>query len=430
MSAGGVGAWKFFTVKADKPSYLLGTVTRGDIETLVAANGSLSAVTTVQIGSQVSGNISELFADFNSEVKQGQLLARLDPQLFEAQVQQAEANVRTSELTLTNDAANVASCKANLEKANVDVLDKQRKLDRQKELFSNDLTTRDDLDTAQALLDASVATREATEAQLRSAEAGYKADVARLEQARASLQTAKLNLEHTRIYSPISGTVISRAVDRGQTVAASMSAPTLFTIGEDLTKMQIVTNIDEADVAKVKTGMPVEFTVDAYPEEVFSGDISQVRLAASTVNNVVTYSAIVNVENPQQRLKPGMTASVKILIRKVIDVLKLPNSALRFKPAGGSESRQPLPGSAAGAMKGQNPGRQVPVWVLAGDKSLQQVQVQLGLSDGVSTEIVSGPFKEGDRVVTGLESQSGSTAAKSTGTSASKSGGGPPPPPS
>jgi len=429
MSAGGLGAWKFFTVKADKPVYLLRTVESGDIALQVAANGSLSAVTTVQVGSQVSGNIAELYADFNSEVKRGQLLARLDPQLFEAQVRQAEANVRAAEMTILNDAANVAASRANLEKTMVDVVDKQRKLNRQKQLYDNGLSTRDDLDTAQAVMQASAATRDAAEAQLESAQAGRKADSARLEQARAALQTAKVNLAQTVIYSPISGTIISRSVDRGQTVAASMAAPTLFTIGEDLTKMQIVTNIDEADVGKIKTGMPVEFTVDAYPEEIFSGSISQIRLAATTVQNVVTYNAIVGVDNPQQRLKPGMTANVKIRIAQVTDVLKIPNSALRFKPSGGSESRQSPTGSANGAMKGQNPGRQVPVWVLAEDKSLRAVQVELGLSDGLSTQIVSGPLKVGDEVVTGIESQTGGAAAKSTTASTPKSASGPPPPP-
>ncbi len=429
LSAGGVGAWKFFTVKADKPAYLLGTIERGDIALRVAANGTLSAVTTVQVGSQVSGNIAELHADFNSEVKQGQLLARLDPLLFEAQVRQAEATVRASEMTLINDAANVASAKANLEKAQVDVADKQRKLKRQKELYDDSLSSRDDLDTAQAVLDASVAARDAAESQLQSAEAGCKADQARLEQSRASLQTARVNLDHTMIYSPISGTIISRSVDRGQTVAASMSAPTLFTIGEDLTKMQIVTNIDEADVGRIRTGMPVEFTVDAYPMEEFEGAINQIRLAATTVQNVVTYNAIVSVDNPQQRLKPGMTANVKILIESVSDVLKIPNSALRFKPAGGTDSRQPQTGSAAAEKKGQDPGRSAPVWVLSEEAVLRSVQVQLGLSDGLSTQIVSGPFKEGDKVVTGLESQSGSTATKSAASSAPRAGGGPPPPP-
>jgi HlyD family secretion protein len=444
LSICGVGAWRFFSVRADRPAYLLGTVDRGDIAIQVAAAGTLSAVTTVQVGSQVSGNIAELYADYNSEVKRGQLLARLDPQIFETQVRQSEASVRTAEMTLDSDLAGTANAKANLEKAKVDVVDKQRKFTRQKELFDNGLITRDDFDSAQANLQAAAAAQSAAEAQLQSAEASYKADEARLEQARASLQTARVNLEHTMIYSPISGTVISRSVDRGQTVAASMSAPTLFTIGEDLTKMQIITNIDEADVGRIKTGMPATFTVDAYPEEVFGGTISQIRLAATTVQNVVTYSAVFSVDNSQQRLKPGMTANVKILVEEVTDVLKIPNSALRFKPALTEKERRDSqsgvkapngssgPGSSGApglGQKGQNGGRRVSVWVLASDRSLRPVVVQAGLSDGLSTQLLSGSLKEGDKIVTGVESDSKRTAASSTTAQPQKSSGAPPPPP-
>jgi HlyD family secretion protein len=497
LSIGGVGAWRFFTVKADKPVYLLGSVDRGDIAIQVAASGTLSAVTTVQVGSQVSGNIAELYADYNSEVKRGQLLARLDPQLFETQVRQSEANVRTSEMTLSSDLAGIASAKANLEKAKVDVKDKQRKFNRQKELYEDGLIASDDFDTAQAALQAAVATQNAAEAQLQSAEAGYKADEARLQQARAGLQTAKVNLEHTMIYSPIAGTIISRSVDRGQTVAASMSAPTLFNIGEDLTKMQIITNIDEADVGRIRTGLQASFTVDAYPDEVFTGTISQIRLAATTVQNVVTYNAIFGVENPQQRLKPGMTANVKILIEEVNDALKIPNSAIRFKPTltqkemedafrqAGEEgywsfnksmpsgaqnssvrsSAQPVAagqtassgvvlsgdgrrGSQSGVkapdgggsgpgqsgapglgQNGQKAGKQVPIWVLAADRSLRPVVVQVGLSDGLSTQLLSGNLRQGDKIVTGLEVDSKRTAAVSTTTQPQKSTGAPPPPP-
>jgi HlyD family secretion protein len=461
-TVGGLGAWKLFTVKADKPVYLFGTVDKGNIVMQVAATGTLAAVTTVQVGSQVSGNIAELYADFNSEVKKGQLLAKLDPALFEAQVEQASANVRTSEATLNDDLASIATTRANLEKAKVDVLDKQRKLKRQKELFDENLVPRDDLDTAQAALDAAVATQKSVEAQLESGQARYKADESRLNQAKANLETAKLNLSHTIITSPISGTIISRSVDRGQTVAASFSSPTLFTIGEDLTKMQVNTNIDEADVGRIKTGMEATFSVDAYPGETFSGSISQIRLAATTVQNVVTYNAIIDVPNPQLKLKPGMTANVKILIEKVEDTLKIPNSALRFKPTfselefaeafkrAGEEQAwnrfkfmllaTPSAAPQAGAFSGQgnrggmggggfaqgggarggmgaggarrdpgvtaarsSRGRRVPIWIMGEDKLLRPVVVRLGLTDGVSTQVEEGKLKQGDKIVTGLE---------------------------
>ncbi len=443
-ASGSVGAWRVFTVKADKPAYLFAPIDKGDIVLQVAANGTLAAVTTVMVGTQVSGIIDELYADFNSEVKKGQLLAKLNPDLFEAQVQQAEASVRAAEATLNDDLASIASAKANLEKAKVDVLDKGRKIKRQKELFDQNLIARDDLDTAQAANDAAVATQNAAEAQLESAQARFKADQSRLQQAQANLETSKVNLEHTIITSPISGTIISRSVDRGQTVAASFSSPTLFTIGEDLTKMQVNTNIDEADVGRIKTGMEAAFTVDAYPGETFSGTISQIRLAATTVQNVVTYNAIIDVPNPQLKLKPGMTANVKILIEKAEKVLKFPNSALRFKPslsdlemeaafkrsgeekyyqylksvapAGSTRAvRQSSngfrPGGGGGpagsgqapAVRPSNRGRRIPLWILGDDKQIRPVLVRIGLSDGVSTEISEGKLKEGDKIIVGLE---------------------------
>jgi HlyD family secretion protein len=460
LAAGGFGAYRFFTVKADKPNYILGTVERGDIVVQVGATGTLAAVTTVQVGTQVSGTIAELHADFNSEVKQGQLLAKLDPAMLGAQVEQQEANVRTAEATLNDTAANIASTKANLEKAKVDVLDKQRKLKRIQELFNSELVPRDDLDTAQAAVEAAVATQKASEAQLASTEARYKADESRLNQSRASLRLAKVNLDHSIIHSPISGTIISRTVDVGQTVAASFSSPTLFTIAADLTKMQVNTNIDEADVGRIKPGMGASFTVDAYPGENFTGTISQVRLASVTVQNVVTYNAIIDVPNPQLKLKPGMTTNVKILIESADDVLKIPNSALRFRPdlseaamaeafkrsgeekywefaksrglnpgggspgpqagssppgggsgrgfggRGGGGSRGELSGMmnrSAGVMNRSRRGQRVAIWVQDPDKLLRPVVLRLGLSDGVNTQIDEGKLKEGDKIIIGTE---------------------------
>lgn len=469
----GFGAYKFFPVKADKPNYLYATVERGDIVTQVGATGTLAAVTTVQVGTQVSGTIAELHADYNSEVQKGQLLAKLDPQLLQAQVQQQEANVRSVEATLNDDTAGIASSRANLEKAKVDVLDKQRKLKRQNELFTENLIARDDLDTAQAALGAAVATQNAAQAQLESSEARYKADQARLGQARASLDSAKVNLDHTVIVSPISGTIISRSVDVGQTVAASFSSPTLFTIAADLTKMQVNTNIDEADVGRIAQGMRATFTVDAYPGETFGGTISQIRLAATTVQNVVTYNAMIDVPNPQLKLKPGMTTNVKILINKAENVLKIPNSALRFRPGiteqemeaafktageekfwsfykntlgqpgqatatnrpagntgqgggnrtgagSGSSGGRGRAATAAGSGRDQSAnrgalrGRRVPIWVVNPDKSLRPVVVRLGLTDGVQTQVEEGKLKERDQIVTGSDEVANRSASSAT----------------
>jgi HlyD family secretion protein len=448
MSLGCLGVWKYLPTKAGTPAYLLGSVDRGDIVAQVAASGTLAALTTVQVGCEVSGSISELYADFNSEVKKGQLLARLDPRLFETQVQQAEAYAHAAEMTLINDKANIAATEANFDKAKVDVLDKRRKLRLQKELFDENLAPRDDFDTAREALDASVAARNALEAQLASAQAALRADVARLKQARASIQTAKINLEHTLIYSPVSGTIISRSVDRGQTVAASMATPTLFTIGEDLTKMQVNTSIYEADVGKIKIGMQAAFTVDAYPGEIWLGRIGQIRLAATTVQNVVTYTAIVTVDNPELKLKPGMTAKVKILVDKASDTLKVPNAALRFRPSVTDSEMEKAAGNPAtvapqgiGGKAGsptQDPGMgmnkrnlsQAVLWQVAETgPALRPVFVRLGLTDGVSTQLLGGNLKQGDKIVTGTEADLENKSATSTSAPRKGGEGGPPGPP-
>jgi HlyD family secretion protein len=453
--AAGFGSWEFLTTKAEKPNYIFGTVDRGSIITQVQMTGTLAAVTTVAVGTQVSGTVAELYADFNSEVKKDQVLAKLDPALFQTQLDQAEASVKTCEAVLNNDTAGIATTKANIQKAKVDVLNSARKYKMIKELFEEGLETQDDMDSAQATLDSSTAAEAAVESQLTAAQSSLKADQARLDQAQANLKNAQVNLDHSIITSPISGTVISRNVDKGQTVAASFSTPTMFTIGEDLTKMQVITNTDEADVGKLKPGMEATFTVDAYSNETFHGTIRQVRLASTTVQNVVTYNAVIDVSNPDLRLKPGMTANVKIEIERVDNVLRLPNASIRFRPelsdaaaedafkrageerfysyyrnqgnrnqngnSSGSQSAR-TGGAAMGFTEGgrggggnatnrygqngnaaSNRGRRVPVWILGEDKLIRPVVLRLGLTDGVQTEIVEGKLKDGDKVILSAE---------------------------
>jgi len=439
IGLGGFGTWQHFIVKADKATYIFSSVDRGDIVSQVVAQGTISPVISVDVGSQVSGTISELYADFNTEVRKGQLLAKLQPDLFQADVDQQEANVRTAEANLYDDAAAIATAKADIEKAKVDTLHQQHSFARQKELFGDSLISQDDFDTAQAALDAAVATQKAAEAETDSATARYKEDQARLAQARAALETSKLNLEHSIITSPISGTVINRAVDRGQTVAAGFAAPVLFTIGQDLTRMQVNTNIDEASVGSLKAGMQATFLVDAYPGQPFVGTISQIRLNSTTVNNVVTYDAVISVANPDLQLEPGMTANVKIQIAKADNVLRIVNSALRFKPNFsdaqfeeafsriGEEKfwnqnkdlikPQAPPAQTTGPGAGpqtrivtkaaKNPytaGSLIPLWVVGTDsKSLVPVIVKLGITDGMTTQIAEGGLKQGERIVIGLE---------------------------
>ena len=293
-------------------------VTRGDIVDTVGATGTLQAVTTVQVGSQVSGNIQMLGADFNSIVKKGQVIARLDPSLFEAQLQQARAN-------LNQTRANLAKAQSDLERTKVQLVDVQQKYARSKELAAKSLLPQSDLDSAKIAVDsaqASLASQQATVAQTQAA----------VSQSQASVNQNQVNLDHTIITAPIDGIVTQRSVDVGQTVAASMQAPTLFIIAADLTKMQVNANIDEADVGRIRPGQHVTFHVDAYPTDNFEGTVSQIRLQPVVVSNVTTYGTVIDVPNPQLKLKPGMTANVKVEIAKRTDALRVPNAALRFRP--------------------------------------------------------------------------------------------------
>jgi HlyD family secretion protein len=293
-------------------------VTRGDIVDTVGATGTLQAVTTVQVGSQVSGNIQMLGADFNSIVKKGQVIARLDPSLFDAQLQQARAN-------LNQTRANLAKAQSDLERTKVQLVDAQQKYTRSKELAAKSLLPQSDLDAAKIAVDsaqASLASQQATVAQTQAA----------VSQSQASVNQNQVNLDHTIITAPIDGIVTQRSVDVGQTVAASMQAPTLFIIAADLTKMQVNANIDEADVGRIRPNQHVTFHVDAYPTDNFEGTVSQIRLQPVVVSNVTTYGTVIDVPNPQLKLKPGMTANVKVEIAKRTDALRVPNAALRFRP--------------------------------------------------------------------------------------------------
>ncbi len=368
-------------------------VTKGNIRAMVTATGTLNAVTTVLVGTQVSGTIKQIHADFNSRVKKGQLIAEIDPAQFEAQVEMARANL--------------LAAKANVEKAKATLADAQRSRQRNRELFSRQLIARSDLDTAETNYDSNKAQLGANEAQVAQTE--------------AALRAAEINLRYTKILSPVEGTVVSRNVDVGQTVAASFQTPTLFTIAQDLTKMQVDTNVDEADVGRVALGQDVEFSVDAYPDRIFHGAISQIRIAPITVQNVVTYDVVITVDNADLNLKPGMTANVSIIVASKSDVLKIPNAALRFRPSdkelgksgteqstkdggrpGGSPGAGAGPrkeGASQGGQSGTRPAgqRSYAVWILEDGKP-KRVSVTTGISDGMFTE-VGGDLKEGQDVI-------------------------------
>src|SRR4030095_6709529 len=346
-------------------NYQTATITRRPLTQAVTATGTLNPVVNVQVGSQVSGNIAKLFVDFNSQVKAGQVVAQIDPALFQATVTQAEGDL--------------ASAQAGLELAKVNAT-------RTQELFARKTSSQADLDQAMA--------------NLHTAEANVKIKQGALDKARA-------DLEHCTITSPIDGVVISRSVDVGQTVAASLQAPVIFAIANDLTKMQIDANVAEADVGVVKIDQNVDFTVDAFPMETFHGKVVQVRNAPITVQNVVTYDTVIGVSNPDLKLKPGMTANVSIIVAHQDDVLQIKNAALRYRPpdAAPVESRQTSAsrGGRAGGGRGGSAeeGRaRRTVYVLPdGASRPQPVQIKTGISDGIRTEVMEG-LKEGDRVVT------------------------------
>jgi len=486
----------FWGGQASAAQYLTAKVERGNLRNTVTATGTLQAVTTVQVGSQASGTISALYADYNSVVKKGQVIAQLDPAVSKAQVDQARANLQQAQASLQQARAAVANSRAGVSdaqakaqaasstaqnnqagvagaRANLAVLKAQQDdalnyLKQQESLMKSGVVAQRDYDvaqtayqTAQAKYDQasaqlnqailseqmaagsgiaqSQAQVQQSQAQVQQSQAQVQAAEAQVQQAAAALQLAEVNLAHTTISSPIDGIVVSRDVNVGQTVAASLSAPTLFTIANDLTKMQVIANIDQADIGLVENAKSVKFTVDAFPGKDFDGKIEQMRLNPQNVQNVVTYNVVIDVDNPEQKLKPGMTANLTITIDERNNVLKVPNAALRFMPQDASTQR-----SGSGNSNGQG-GRQLSgnatsgsdqsgrsgsggesrfapptapvlagqtrlVWVLGSDGKPQNRRIKVGLTDGVSTEVVEGNLQEGEMVVTGQTLSSASKA--------------------
>lgn len=375
--------------------------TRGSIVTVISATGTLQAVTTVQVGSQVSGSVESLKADFNQLVKHGDVLATLDQSLYASALEQARASL--------------VSAEAEAERLRVAEAASTTALTRARELSARQLLPAADLETA--------------ESALRSAAAQVVGADAKIKQARSAVLTAQVNLAKTVITSPIDGVVIARNVDVGQTVAASLSTPVLFIIAADLSKMQLSASIDESDLGQVQPKQAVTFRVDAYPSETFRGTVSQVRLNPTTVSNVVTYAAMIDAPNPGLKLKPGMTANLTIEVTRRDDVLRVPSAALRFRPDTEVLARFGVKGTPASASKSAT------VWVSNGT-SISPVTVKAGASDGSQTEILGTPFAEGALVVTratSIVSSTGAKAATSTGAGnplmpATRGPGGPRPP--
>ena len=394
-----------FRSRGSGPRYATAVVDRGDISDVVGATGLLQAVITVQVGSQVSGTIASLGADFNSVVKKNQVIARLDPALFEARVEQMKANLASSHAAVERNRAAVADAK--------------QKYERSRQLAATNLIPASDLESAKAAYDGAVAAVGESEAAVT--------------QAKAALNQAQLDLAHSVIQAPIDGVVLARNVDVGQTVAASFQAPVLFVIANDLTQMQVNASVDEADIGRVRPGEAVSFHVDAYPDQSFMGKVDQVRLQPITNQNVVTYNTMITVGNKDLRLMPGMTATVSVIIQDRENALRFPSPALRFRPDGFLEEKgaRKTPSGTAGAAAPARSGRPSPpradapspggegrpglVFTLGDDGRPKPVPVRLGISDGRFVEVMSG-LDEGTRVITGLD-DTGRAAAPRPGAS-------------
>jgi HlyD family secretion protein len=378
------------------PQYRLGKVERGALSAAVSASGTLSALVTVQVGSQVSGLIKEIKADFNSPVKRDQVIARLDPETFASRVIQAEADLKAADSATEVARGTLSVRQAEVNKARIALDEALRNLERKRSLIAQGFLSAAELDSAQSAADTA---RE--QLQLAQANAGVaNAQVANAQalagQRRAALNQARIELERTVIRSPVDGVVISRNVDVGQTVAASFQAPVLFTIARDLRQMEVNVAVDEADVGRVQTGQKMRFTVDAFPGERFMAKVTQIRKAPQTSSNVVTYSVMATLDNPDLKLLPGMTASARILTEERKDVLILPNEALRFRPV--QADGAPIKLEVRGREEGPGiPGR---IWVLK-DGQPAPVSVRLGVSDGKNTEMLKGELVEGGEIILG-----------------------------
>jgi HlyD family secretion protein len=443
--AAGIGAYFYTRHLGSATVFQTARVTRGPLVARVSSTGTLNAVTTVQVGSQVSGQIKELFADFNSQVTKGQIIARIDPAIFQAQVDEAQAQVVAARATvlsqqamvaktrsdLAGERAGVAVAQAQTAKAQVAVVDGQRTLDRQRLLLQRQLIAQSDVDAAQVASDSDVAQHTATaaqegaqtslvqsgEAQLKVAEAQLQSTAAQVGQYEAALRQAQLNLDHSIIRSPADGVVIARNVDVGQTVAASLQAPTLFLIAQDLTKMQVDTSVDESDVERVRLTQAATFSVGSVSGRTFSGQVVQVRKAPLVLQNVVTYDVVISAGNPELKLLPGMTANVQIVTDQKDNALKVPNAALRFRPPGADTGPAAVQGSGPRSVPGAaRPGSAGQVWVADPGGKLRAIPLRLGITDGSVTEVLEGELTDQQDVIVGMTSASNQPAGQPAGT--------------
>ncbi len=404
VAVGAGTGWWFQNRAADVPVYRTGNLARGPLLATVAASGAVNPVTQVSVGTQVSGQIKELFADFNDEVKAGQLIAMLDPETFEYRVRSAQADVDAARAAVLTAQANVAASRAAISKAQVDLAEAQRDFERKRDLAEKQFIAQSEVDRTRALVNTNGELLKLAQAQLSVTEAQTKTVQANVAQREAVLGQARIDLGRTRITSPVNGIVIKRAIERGQTVAASLQSPELFVIAQNLRDMQVDASIDESDVGRIKLGQKANFTVDAFPGQTFEGEVRQVRKAALNVANVVTYVAVVRFANADGRLLPGMTANVRVATDTRQDVLKVPNAALRMRIADATNTVATTAGATcAGGTISINPVRKGRVYLLDAAGKPVPTAVCLGITDGSSTELVApdAALKDGTAVVTG-----------------------------
>ena len=416
LMAGAGYAWWSQHGGADAVQYRTAKLERGALQATVASSGAVNPVALVTVGSQVSGQIRDLLVDFNAEVKAGQLLAQIDPESFEYRLRSAQADGDAARAAVATAQANLLAARSQVSRAEVDLAEAQRDLDRKQMLVEKQFIAESEADKARALVNTSREALKALQAQVGVAQAGVQSAQAGVAQREAALAQARIDLARTRITSPVNGLVIKRSIERGQTVAASLQAPELFIIAQNLHDMQVEAAIDESDVGRVRKGQKASFTVDAFPGQRFEGEIRQVRKAASNVANVVTYVAVVGFANPDGKLLPGMTANVRIVTDARSDVLKVPNGALRLRLPGVDPTDVPATGDGGGAALGR-------VYVLAADGKPRALAVRLGVSDGSMTELLRdakapADLQAGSEVIVGT---------RATG-SASKPAAGPRPP--
>ncbi|MFA7666903.1 MAG: efflux RND transporter periplasmic adaptor subunit [Burkholderiaceae bacterium] len=397
LAAAGLAAgWQWRDKQATRQQYRSVPVERGDIVSAVSASGTINPVGSVSVGSQLSGQLRQVFVDFNSKVQTGQVLAQIDPESFQHRLTQAEADLAAAHAQVAVQQAQLQARRADLARIEATLGESLRDLERKRDLAGKRFLSEAEVDKAASLVRAQRQEASAASAAIAVAVAQQRSAEAAVRQRQAAAAAARVDLDRTAIRSPVDGVVIKRSVDAGQTVAASLQAPELFLIARNLHEMQVDTSIDETDIGRIAVGQSASFTVDAYPGHRFEGEVSQVRMAATNVQNVVSYNVIVTFSNADGRLLPGMTASVRIVTDRQEGVLTVPNAALRLRVAGLTDSVAPL--SSGRQADGGRGGR---LWLLE-DGEPRMLDVRLGLTDGVRTEVAADGLTEGQAVVTGL----------------------------